>query len=224
MPNPYPPLLNRPIIDDMLSCSLSCQRLPQAFYQRDSITVARALLGQKLVRVHRGKRLAGMIVETEAYLGMADQAAHTYKGRRTTRNQSMWQAGGIAYVYFTYGMHFCVNVVAGDCDQPIAVLIRALEPLEGLEQMYQNRIKARKDQDLCSGPAKLCQALAIDRKLDGVHLITSSHLFLEKLRDRTYQQQKIGVSPRIGIPNSGLWKDKPLRFFIRRNSHVSRPS
>src|SRR5690606_28960799 len=115
------------------------------FYRRDPVTVARALLGQRLVRVAQGVRTAGLIVEVEAYLGIPDKAAHTCGGRRTPRNESMWGDGGHAYIYFTYGMHHCMNVVAGAPGSPVAVLLRALEPVEGLEAMYARRSKAKRD-------------------------------------------------------------------------------
>ena len=139
------------------------QRLSRSFYRRDAVQVARSLLGQKLVRWLDGHRLAGFIVETEAYLGIPDRAAHTHNGRRTPRNASMWKDGGYAYVYFTYGIHHCMNVVAGRSEDPIAVLLRALEPVEGLEIMRAHRGWSKADSQLCSGPGKLCQALAMDR-------------------------------------------------------------
>jgi DNA-3-methyladenine glycosylase len=197
-------------------------RFDRDFFRRDPVRVARAMLGQRLVRVLDGKRLAGVIVETEAYLGISDQAAHTFGGRRTKRNESMWGDGGHAYVYFTYGMHHCVNVVAGRTGQPVAVLLRALEPVEGLEVMRGRRLKAKRDTDLCSGPAKLTAALAIDRELDGADLVSSRTLFLECLRRRALPGSHIAVSPRIGIDYAKQWKDRPLRFYIRGNPHVSR--
>ncbi len=184
--------------------------------------VARSLLGQRLVRVLDGRRLAGAIVEVEAYLGQRDQAAHTYNGRRTARNGSMWGDGGHAYVYFTYGMHHCMNAVAGRADEPIAVLLRAIEPLEGLEVMRSLRKKARKDTDLCSGPAKLCQALGIDRGLDGCDLVEGSELFIEKARARAYPGRGIVTGPRVGVAYAGAWAAKPLRFYVKGNHHVSR--
>ena len=198
------------------------KRPTRRFFQRDAVTVARALLGQKLVRVIDGQRLAGIIVETEAYLGIRDKAAHTYNGRRTPRNETMWGQGGHAYVYFTYGMHHCVNVVARTRDLPVAALVRALEPVDGLTQMRRNRPTARRDTDLCSGPAKLCQALGIDRKLDGVDLIRSRVLFIEQQRQRAYPTHRIAATPRIGVGYAEEWANKPLRFHLIENSHVSR--
>ena len=196
---------------------------PPAFFQRDPVTVARALLGQRLVRVVDGRRRAGTIVEVEAYLGVQDAAAHSFRGHRSPRNASMYEAGGVAYVYFTYGMHHCVNVVCGRADEPVAVLLRALEPTEGLDAMHAARPRAKRDADLCSGPAKLCQALAIDRRLDGVALTAPGPLFIERVRQRTLPNAAIAAAPRIGVDYAGAWAARPLRFYVRGNPHVSRP-
>lgn len=192
-----------------------------SFFHSDPVTLARALLGQTLVRTVDGRRLSGMIVETEAYLGEPDRAAHTFGGRRTPRNASMWLEGGHAYVYFTYGLHHCMNIVAGRKDQPVAVLLRALEPVEGLDAMYARRVKAMRDTDLCSGPAKLCQALAIDRTLDGCDLRTSRELFIERTRQRALPARHIVTASRVGVHYAGEWAHKPLRFYIDGNPHVS---
>jgi DNA-3-methyladenine glycosylase len=197
------------------------ERLPRSFFQRDPCAVARALLGQRLVRRSGERRVSGIIVETEAYLGIADKAAHTYGGRRTRRNAAMWGDGGHAYVYFIYGMHHCVNVVAGRDGEPVAVLIRALEPDAGLETMQRRRRRARRDTDLCSGPARLCQALGISREHDGADLVAGSTLFLERLRARALPARKIGSGPRIGVAYAEEWRHHPLRYWIRGNPHVS---
>jgi DNA-3-methyladenine glycosylase len=198
-------------------------RLARGFYHREVVTVARALLGQRLVRVVGGQRLSGVIVEVEAYLGVPDRAAHTHGGRHTPRNASMWGPGGHAYVYFTYGMHHCMNVVAGRAGQPVAALLRALEPQEGIDVMRGLRAKAARDTDLCSGPAKLCQAMAIDRRLDGCDLVTGPDLFIESVRHRAHRSTRIAVTPRIGVAYAGDWAAKPLRFYLKDNPHVSRP-
>lgn len=190
------------------------------------MVLARALLGQKLVRVldkPDGERLAGTIVEVEAYLGVKDKAAHTCNGRRTPRNESMWGDGGHAYVYFTYGMHHCVNVVASVAGDPVAVLIRGLEPTEGVERMYKERKAAKKDTDLCSGPAKLCRALQIDRALDGHDLIRGDSLFIERIRKAPLPASQLVTGPRIGVNYAQEWAEKPLRFYIKGNPHVSKP-
>jgi DNA-3-methyladenine glycosylase len=190
-------------------------------FDDDPVTVARRLLGQRLVRVLDGRRLAGTIVEVEAYLGAKDRAAHSYGGRRTARNESMYLTGGHAYVYFTYGMHHCFNIVCGRCDEGVAVLVRALEPSEGMETMFARRPRARRIGDLCRGPARLAQALALDRGLDGVDLRTSNVLFVERLRDRALAPQRIASTARIGVGYAGMWAKRRLRFLIKGNQYVS---
>lgn len=181
--------------------------LPPKFYDRDTVTVARDLLGKRLVRVWRGKRLSGLIVETEAYLGAVDAAAHTFGGRNTERVRSMYLPGGHAYVYFIYGMHFCLNVVTRKAGQPEAVLIRALEPEEGLS--------ARSD-----GPGRLCKALRIDRKLDGASL-QGPIMFIEQ-SGRRPAKEEIGSGPRIGVDYAGEAAKWPLRFTWRGHPNLSR--
>jgi len=197
-------------------------RLPRTFFERDAATVARALLGQRLFTCIDGDRAAGLIVETEAYLGVADKAAHTYGHRRTPRNESMWGEAGHAYVYFVYGMHHCANVVAGGAGEPVAVLLRALEPVDGLDVMFSRRAAARLPADLCSGPAKLCQALGITRALDGADLLTDTTIGIEKVRQRALPAARIACGPRVGVDYAEEWRHEPLRFWLRDNPHVSR--
>lgn len=197
------------------------EHLARAFYRRDPVAVARGLLGQRLVSTIDGGRASGIIVETEAYVGIHDKASHTYGGRRTRRTEHMWGDGGHAYVYFVYGMHHCVNVVASHADEPVAALIRALEPDDGIELMASRRGKVTGTVDLCSGPAKLCQALAITRAQDGADLVDGTELFIEELRRRTLPATRIGVGPRIGVAYSEEWRHEPLRFWVRDNRHVS---
>jgi len=179
-----------------------------------------------LVRVlDDGTRLAGRIVETEAYLGVLDRAAHSYGGRRTARNAAMWGPAGHAYVYFVYGLHHCMNVVAEGPGRPSAVLIRALEPLEGLEHMRAQRAGKRpgarlRDTDLCSGPAKLAQALRLDRALDGADLVAGERLFIE--RGTRIAPARIVAAPRIGVAYAAEWAAKPLRFYVAGNPNVTR--
>lgn len=198
---------------------MSSARLTRRFFRRDPVTLAKALLGQILVRRLDGQELSGRIVETEAYLGIPDRAAHSHGGRRTKRNASMWLDGGHAYVYFVYGMHWCFNVVSDREEVPTAVLIRALEPLAGIEEMKRRRGKDRAV-DLCSGPAKLAGALGIDRSLDGIDLVTSETLFLH--RSRKFPTARIATAPRIGVDHAKEWSLRRLRFFARHNAHVSR--
>jgi DNA-3-methyladenine glycosylase len=201
------------------------ERLGRDFYLVDAEPLARALIGQRLVRVlEDGTRVAGVIVETEAYLGVKDKAAHTFGGRRTGRNESMWAVGGTAYVYFTYGMHFCMNVVAGEAGDPVAVLLRALEPVEGLDAIralrtHRPRKTPLKDRDLCSGPGRLCEALGIGRGLNGEDLTTSRRMWIEA--GRAYAPRELVRTTRIGISSAEEWVDRPLRWYIRGNVHVS---
>jgi DNA-3-methyladenine glycosylase len=173
-----------------------------------------------------GTRLSGTIIETEAYLGVKDKAAHTFGGRRTPRNESMYAVGGTAYVYFTYGMHYCMNVVAGEAGNPVAVLLRALEPDEGIERMRELRNpKGRtrktplKDRDLCRGPGRLCEALAIGREFNGADLTADPRLHIEA--GRAYKPRELVCTARVGIASAEEWVDRPLRWYVRGNAHVS---
>ncbi len=193
--------------------------LDQAFYERSAAIVARDLLGCVLERtLIDGTRLRGYICETEAYVGPEDRASHAFGGRRTPRNESMWAMPGTAYVYFTYGMHHCFNVSCLKNEHPAAVLIRAVFPNLGTDMMRTLRtIKPRKhalkDRHLCDGPGKLCQAFAIDRTLDGVHLLQSSQIAI--LQGVAIADEDVECTPRIGISNAQEWVEKPLRWVTR---------
>lgn len=189
--------------------------LPASFYARPTPVVARRLLGHVLVSEVGGRLTAGRIVETEAYLGPDDPASHGYRARRTRRNASMFERPGTAYVYFTYGMHWCLNAVTEREGFPAAVLIRALQPLEGLATMRRRR-HSSSDRELCSGPAKLCQALGVTGREDGVSLTRGR---LRIVRQRSRQRDAIIVTPRIGITRAVDW---PLRFSIAGSPWVSR--
>ena len=196
------------------------RKLPRTFYLHDTVTVARALLGCVLWRrLEHGEVLAARIVETEAYLGANDMASHARRGLRSARNESMYAEGGHAYVYFTYGMHWCMNVVTQEEGLAEAVLLRGAEPIKGIESMRTRRPKARRDFDLMNGPGKICQALDIDKRLDGESL-SGTALWLTP-RDITVHDEDIAVSTRIGVENSGEAARWPLRFFLRGNRHVS---
>jgi len=191
--------------------------LPPSFYARPTPEVARRLLGHVLLSEVGGRRTAGRIVETEAYLGPEDPASHGYRARRTARNESMFASPGTAYVYFTYGIHWCLNAVTEREGFPAAVLIRALEPLEGLAIMRRRRGGAGvPDRALCSGPAKLCQALGITGRNDGEPLTRGQ---LRILRNHARQHGAIIVTPRIGITRAVAW---PLRFVVKGSPWVSR--
>jgi len=195
-------------------------KLPRDFYFHDTVDVARALLGCVLWRRIGRELLAARLVEVEAYLGANDSASHARRGLRSARNESMYLAGGHAYVYFTYGMHWCMNVVTQEADIAEAVLLRAAEPLRGIETMRERRPKAKRDRDLMNGPGKLCSALSIDKSLDGEPL-NGARLWLSP-RDIEVREEDIAVSGRIGVENSGEAAGWPLRFYLRNNVYVSR--
>jgi DNA-3-methyladenine glycosylase len=193
-------------------------RLPRAFYSRDTVTVARALLGQRLVRVLEGQRVSGRIVEVEAYDGRQDQAAHARSGP-TERNASVFGPPGHAYVYFIYGMHYCFNAVAEPEGTGAAVLVRALEPVEGLDEMRARR-GGREGVELTNGPAKLCYALDIDRELDGTDLVEGNALWIE--RDEGVPEAQIARGPRVGVRGDEWALNVEWRFWIEGNAYVSR--
>jgi len=186
--------------------ALAPDKLPRDFYARDTIVVARELLGMHLVHVVDGQRRVGRIVETEAYLGPHDLAAHTSRGL-TERTRVMFGPPGHAYVYLIYGMHHCLNVVTEPEGKGAAVLLRALEPVQGIEERTQ-------------GPGLLCKAMRIDRRRNAEDL----------LGDRLYlvaptQLARITIlrRPRIGVDYAGHWARRLLRFYIKGNAWVSRP-
>jgi len=189
--------------------------LPRSFYERYVVDVAKSLLGKLLVRELEGRLLVGKIVEVEAYRGPDDPASHAYR-RKTSRNWVMWEDPGLAYVYLAYGINWCLNIVAEPKGCPAAVLIRALEPLEGIDVMKKNRGVA-KLRDLTSGPGKLTQAMNIDGRFNGWDL-TKGELLCVAEAPRT-ENFEIVATHRIGIKR-GL--EKKWRFYIKGNPFVSR--
>jgi DNA-3-methyladenine glycosylase len=187
--------------------------LPVSFYDRDAVDVARALLGMHLVRVENGARISGVITETEAYRGVEDLGCHAHAGK-TRRNEVMFGPPGVAYVYFTYGMHWCLNFVTGAEGEPAAVLIRAVESLEGLDLIAARRA-GRKREIWCDGPAKLTQAFGIDGSQNGVSVCgRDSSLFVEE--GESAQKDSILATPRIGLNNvPEPWKSIKWRFTTR---------
>jgi DNA-3-methyladenine glycosylase len=219
------------------------RRLERAFYDRDTVTVARELLGQRLVRLLDGQRVSGRIVEVEAYVGEMDSACHAHRGK-TARNAVMFGPPGCAYVYFIYGMHYCFNVVTDRQGYAAAVLVRALEPVEGIEVMRARR-KGRTGVELTNGPAKLCYALGIDRALNGADLVVGDELWLERDEQTANQQIANGKSangqiangqmaglqgadvqiasgPRVGVRGDEWALTVPWRFWVAGNRYVSR--
>jgi DNA-3-methyladenine glycosylase len=189
-----------------------------SFFRQDTVTLAQKLLGHLLVHRTPEGVTAGMIVETEAYVGAIDKACHAYKNR-SERTEIMYHDGGYAYVYLIYGMHCCFNVVTGPPGEGNAVLIRALEPVFGIDLMERRR-KTESLYNLCSGPGKVCQALGITRKEYGLDLCdANSPLYLRSFRG--VPKSKIASSPRINVAYAEEAKDWPWRFFIKGNPFVS---
>jgi DNA-3-methyladenine glycosylase len=189
--------------------------LRRAFYDRDTETVARDLLGAILECETEEGHASGVIVETEAYIGEHDAACHAAAGR-TRRTEPLYGPPGNAYVYFIYGMHWCINAVTRAEGLPSAVLIRALEPLAGIPLMHRRRPKARSDRELTNGPGKLCAALGIDRRMNGLSL--QRHPVVIRA-GRVLHDAEVEITPRIGITRATDW---PLRYFVKDNPFVSR--
>ncbi len=191
--------------------------LDAAFYRRDPIEVAPDLLGKRVVHHHLDGDRSGRIVEVEAYLGTRDPAAHTYRGR-TRRNATMFEPGGLLYVYFSYGVHWCANVVCGDAGEGVAVLLRALDPVDGLDAMYRDRGQAaRRDRDLCSGPGKLTQALGLGGEHDGADLVSGTPVTI--VDDGGPPPTSVVQTTRVGI---SVAADEPWRWYVDGDPNVSR--
>lgn len=200
------------------------KKLDRDFYNRDSIIVARELLGKVLVHEIEGQRICARIIETEAYMGVIDKAAHSYNGKRTKRVEVMYGDPGFSYIFMIYGLHCCFNVVVNEKETPQAILVRAVEPLEGKEWMAQKRFGKAYEQltksqrrGLTNGPGKLCGALSIDRKYNGLDLC-GSVVYIE---DGESEDFNIVTSKRIGIDYAEEAKDFPWRFYIEGNEYVS---
>ncbi len=189
------------------------RRLGRAFYRRDPREVAPELLGKVLVHGRRRAR----VVEVEAYCGAGDPASHAYRGR-TRRNATMFGPPGHLYVYFVYGMHWCANVVCGPAGEAGAVLLRAVRPLEGQQEMRRSRPGAGTDRSLCDGPAKLCEAFAFDGSFDGVDLVRAERGVT--VCDDGEVPGLAVVGPRVGLPPG---HDEPWRWYVAGDPHVSRP-
>jgi DNA-3-methyladenine glycosylase len=198
---------------------LTSDRLARPFFARDTVTVARALLGQRLVRIAGGARLSGLVCEAEAYAGPDDAASHAY--RLTPRSAIMYGPPGHAYVYFIYGMYFCLNAVTEADGHPGAVLLRALLPLEGIETMRERRPGVR-DSQLTDGPGKLCAALGISAAQNGLDLCSSEELFLEAVA--AVPDAAVVVAPRVGVRGDAGAVSRPWRFVWRPAWHELSPA
>lgn len=192
--------------------------LPREFYSRGANIAARELLGKLLVHRSPEGVCAGMIVETEAYVGPEDDGAHSFGGRRTERTEIQFGPGGYAYVFGIYGMHWCFNAVCAEVDKPEVVLVRALEPVAGIDLMERRRGTA-KFNGLCNGPGKLCAALGITKAQYGLDLC-GERLFICDYRQ--IDQRDVRTSPRINIDYAENYKDCPWRYFIAGNACVSK--
>lgn len=200
------------------------KKLSREFYRRDSIEVAKDMLGKILVHELDGQRIAMKITETEAYMGIGDKASHAYGGRRTKRVEVMYGNPGFSYVYMIYGMYYCFNITTNEKEIPHAVLIRAGEPTEGIELMSYNRfgkpydkLEKKQIEGLTNGPGKLCQSLSIDKKLNGID-ICSDILYLEDNKNESFNIVK---TKRVGIDYAEEAKDFPWRFYIEGNKYIS---
>lgn len=200
------------------------KKLSREFYNRDSIIVAKELLGKVLVHEIEGQKISARIVETEAYMGVVDKAAHSYNGKRTPRVEVMYGDPGYSYVFMIYGLHCCFNVVVNEKEIPQAILVRAVEPIHGMEWMAQKRFGKTYEQltksqgkSLTNGPGKLCGALSIDRNLNGLDLCDDV-VYIEEGESEVFN---IVTTKRIGIDYAGEAKDFPWRFYIEGNEYVS---
>jgi len=194
--------------------------LPRTFYEEDAIVVAKSLLGKLFVHESESGVTAGKVVETEAYRGPEDKAAHSFGGRRTARNEVMFGEKGRAYVYFIYGLYWCFNVTAGNViGKPEAVLIRALEPVAGLELMVKRRgDSSTKNSSLTNGPSKLCMAMGISKSQNKAD-VTIPPLYFEKAAP--ISEEDIVTTKRIGVEYAAEWKDRLWRFYIKGNKFTS---
>jgi len=195
--------------------------LSRSFYTQPPLVVAKKLLGKYLVHHTPHGKLVGKIVETEAYIGPHDKASHAYGGKRTVRNRAEFLIGGHVYIYLVYGMYWQFNISTSGHDTPGCVLLRALEPREGLEHMQQLRYN-NDVRSLTNGPGKLCRAMGFDKKLYSMDLVDSNLIYLEDRGDVVNTRDIIAAS-RIGIDYAGpYWAHKKWRFYIRNNKFVSR--
>ncbi|MGI6393344.1 MAG: DNA-3-methyladenine glycosylase [bacterium] len=190
------------------------------FFEQSALKLAEELLGHFLIRKINGKKIKAMIVETEAYCGAIDKASHAFNNKRTKRTEPMFLQGGHSYIYLIYGLNYCFNVVAEKEGNPEAVLIRAVEPVEGLDIIKQNRPEIDKLENLTNGPGKLAKALSIDISLNGCNLINGKELYIEKnLKKPIFS---IVSAKRIGIDYAEEFKDKLWRKYIEGNTFVSK--
>ena len=190
------------------------------FYQKDAVSAAKALLGKIIVREIDDEKIIVKIVDVEAYMGAEDKASHAYNNKKTKRTKTMFEKGGLAYIYLIYGIYHCFNIVTAAKNDPQAVLIRGVEPVNSLELIKENRdIKSSNIEDLTNGPGKLSEALEIDKSLNGCDLVKSNKLYLLDSEDNNFE---IVAAPRVNIDYAEEYKDKKWRFYIRGNKFISK--
>ena len=198
-------------------------KLPYSFYQQDDVvSLATQLLGKQLFTLIDGKLTGGTIVETEAYNGIIDKASHAYNGRFTPRTSTMYEEGGISYVYLCYGIHHLFNVVTNTKNNPHAVLIRGLEPTEGLSTMLERRNMQTLAHRITAGPGALAKALGIDKNLNAKDLL-GDEIWIED-NGIFYNEDEIVASPRVGVDYAEDHALLPWRFYIKGNKFVSKPN
>ena len=196
------------------------KKIPLSFYTRkDVVEIAKDLIGKIIVTNFDGSITSGRIVETEAYVAITDKASHSFGGKRTARNEHMYAAAGTAYVYICYGLHQLMNIVTNDKNIPDAVLIRAVEPLEGIDIMLKRTGKISLDKTLTRGPGNVGKALGIFKHHSGNHLL-GNKIYLMK-DDTKIKEEQIGTSVRIGVEGAGADSLLPYRFYLKGNKYVS---
>jgi len=205
---------------------LKLKRLNSKFYHQNTFEIARGLLGKFIIRKIGKKNLIGKIVETEAYYGPHDLASHASRGK-TERTKIMFDQPGTAYIYLIYGMYYCFNIVTEAKDFPAAILIRAIEPIYGFEQIPKNLKRPLAQNSIlntkiANGPGKLCRAFKIDKSLNGENLIISKKLYLAKNFKEKIKPSQIKSAKRIGVDYAGKYKDKLWRFYLKDNPFVSK--
>lgn len=198
-------------------------KLPEGFYRsKEVVAIARNLLGKYLFTNINGETSGGFVVETEAYQGVTDKASHAFGNRLTNRTKTMYQAGGVAYVYLCYGIHEMLNVVTSAEGEPHAVLIRAINPTEGLDLMLERRKMISLKNNLTAGPGSVAKALGISRKMNGLSFL-SEDIWMED-RGLTFSEDQIAAVPRVGVAYAKEDALLPYRFYVKGNPFVSKPN